>query len=720
MKVRVLASAVLPVLVACAAAPPPAPPPAPKVAASAVAPPPAPPAVNDEDFAWLEDVNGERSIAFAKTHNALSEGQLTAEPGFKALEERLAAIYLSKDKIPAVHVENGKLRNFWTDKEHPRGVWRETTLAEYKKAAPAWTTLLDVDALNKSEGQSYVYKGAQCLRPLYKRCLVSLSKGGGDATIVRELDTDKKDFVKGGFELPEGKHDLAWKDESTIYVGTDYGPGSLTRAGYARVSKEWKRGTPLSAAKTVFEGKETDNGATCGRTWDHKNRFRDFCTRSIDFERKELHFREGDKLVRVDKPEDADFGVRDDDVFIRVKSDWTPVPGGKTYKNGTLLTTKYDAYRAGKRDFQVLFEPTARSAFAGWTSTRNQVVLTTLNDVRREVTVFKRANEKAPWVGTPMKESAGSIVVQAYDHWTSDDVWIWLEDFTVPSTLSLGSLVTGKREELKKMPSFFEADGLETTQHFATSKDGTKVPYFEVGKKGRAAGATLLEAYGGFGLSQQPGYRASVGAGWLERGGTFVLANIRGGGEYGPEWHHAAMKEKRQNAYDDFIAVAEDLVARGVATKQTLGILGGSNGGLLTSVMLTQRPELFGAVVSRVPLTDMKRYHKLLAGASWMGEYGDPDKPEEWAALARYSPFQNVKREASYPPVLYTTSTKDDRVHPGHARKMVAKLEALGHKPLYYENIEGGHGGAADRTQAAHVDALIYTFLATRLGLEKK
>lgn len=673
---------------------------------------------NDSDLLYLEDVQGDKALGFARSHNTVSEGGLTAEPGFKPLQERLLAIYSSKEKIPGPYIENGMVRNFWTDSDHQRGIWRQTTLAEYKKAEPKWTTLLDIDALNKAENESFVYHGAACLYPAYKRCLVRLSKGGGDADILREFDAEKKEFVKNGFVLPEYKHSIGWKDENTIYVGTNFGEGSLTKSGYARVIKEWSRGKPLSEAVTVFEVKDTDIRADCFRDFDHGKK-RDICVRGIDFEHRDMLLRGADgKFVKLDKPDDADAGIWDDDLLLRLRSDWTV--GDKTYKKGSLLDTKLKAFQDGKREFQVLFEPTKNTSLANWIGTKNHILTNVLADVKNQVTVYKRPSPAAPWVGTPLKESSGAIRVSAFDEEKSDDVWLWLEDFTMPSTLNLWSTGSDKREALKKMPSFFEVANLEVTQHFAQSKDGTKIPYFEVSKKGRVGTRpTVIEAYGGFEISLSPGYRPSVGAAWLEKGGTYVMANLRGGGEYGPAWHEAAMKHNRQNAYDDLVAVAEDLVKRNVTDKKSLGVMGGSNGGLLTSVMLTQRPELWGAVVSKVPLTDMQRYHKLLAGASWMSEYGDPDKAEDWAALQKFSPFHNIKnaKSASYPPVFYTTSTKDDRVHPGHARKMVAKLEALGHKPLYYENIEGGHGGAADIKQRAYVDALVFTFLAKNLGL---
>ncbi len=682
----------------------------------------------DDDLLYLEEISSERALAFARAHNVVSEGELTKAPGFQTLSARLFSIYASAERIPAPWMYKDDLRNFWTDAEHPRGLWRQTTLADYKKTTPTWSTLLDVDALGKEENESYVWQGATCLYPAYRKCLVRLSRGGGDAAIVREFDVRAKSFVKEGFVLPEAKTQIAWKDEDTVFVATDFGPGSLTSSGYARITKEWRRGTPLASAKQIFEVKEGDVLGACERDFDHGKK-RDLCYRRIDTERSEAFFLEGGKLLKLDKPDDASSDIWDDSLLLRLRSDWTPTATGGgagagapvTYKKGSLLVADLEAFRAGARAFQVLFEPTPSSSLANWTETKTRIVVTALTDVKNQVTVFSRGRKtgKTPnFTPKVLAESASAIGVSPFDGERSDDAWLWLEDFTLPPSLVLWNTGTMRREPLKQSPSFFDAKNLAVTQHFAVSKDKTRVPYFEIAQKNRSAPSpTILYAYGGFEISMTPSYAPAQGAAWLERGGVYVLANIRGGGEYGPAWHQAAMKRNRQNAYDDLAAVAEDLVARGVTTTRSLGISGGSNGGLLTSVMLTQRPELFGAVVSMVPLTDMRRYHKLLAGSSWMGEYGDPDDEGDWAALAKFSPLQNAKKNVVYPPVLFTTSTKDDRVHPGHARKMVAKLEGLGHKPLYYENIEGGHGGAADVKQRAHLHALIYTFLSARLGL---
>jgi prolyl oligopeptidase len=684
--------------------------PAPAVAQAAPAKAP-----SDDELLWLEEVTGDKAMSFAKAHNAKSEAWLTGQPIYKTLHERLLAIYTSKDRIPAVVQQDKWLYNFWVDGEHPRGLWRRTTWADYRKKDPAWEVVLDIDALGKAENESWVFKGADCLKPKFTRCLMKLSRGGGDAVVVREFDTTKKAFVEGGFKVDEAKSDTAWKDADTIYVGTNFGEGTLTKSGYPRFVKEWKRGTPIASATTVYEAKIDDVVASGKRDY-NRGRPRHWIVREIDFEHDEMFLVKNGKLVKLDKPDDAEARAWDDELLLRTKSDWKV--GDKTFKKGSLVVTKLDAFLAGKRDFTVLFEPTKTTSLASWTGTKSAVVLNVLSDVKNEVSLFRR-NGKT-WKSEKLEGVSGTVQVSAVDDDASDDAWLWQDDFVTPVTLTLWNTATKKKENLKQNPAFFDAKGMAMTQHFATSKDGTKIPYFQVGKQdsngwGGGPRPTLISAYGGFEISLMPSYNATVGAAWLEAGGVFVQANLRGGGEYGPAWHEAAMKSARHKAYEDCIAVAEDLVSRKVTTSDKLGIRGGSNGGLLTSVMLTQRPDLFGAVVSAVPLTDMKRFHKLLAGASWMAEYGNPDDPADWGYLAKYSPLHNAKAAAKYPPVFYTTSTKDDRVHPGHARKMVAMLEALGHSPLYYENIEGGHAGAADIKQRAHVSALEYTFLHTTL-----
>jgi prolyl oligopeptidase len=691
--------------------------PPPAAAPVVAAPAPAPAPMRDEDpYLWLEDVSGEKQLAWVRERNAVSQKELEGTAGFPELRARLRAIYDSKDRIPAPSVRGKFVYNFWKDETHARGLWRRTSLAEFKKPAPKWEVVLDLDALGTAEKESWVWHNAECLPPKYERCLLSLSPGGSDASVVREFDTVKKAFVEPGFKLPAAKSSVSWKDLDTLYVGTDFGPGSLTDSGYPRLVKEWKRGTPLADAKVVLEGEKTDVSVSGWREFDH-GKTRDWVSRGKTFFSDELWLREGEKLLKIDKPDDAMVNAWDDQATIQLRSDW--VINENIYKAGSLLVTSMESLKTGKRDFTVLFEPKPNSSLQYVGTTKSALIIGALEDVKSVITVATRT--KKGWDQKKLETPAvGTFQVEGYDEDSNDDYFFWDQGFTTPATLSLGTIGKPKREVLKTSPTFFKADGLEISQHFATSKDGTRVPYFQVSKQGLVLDGstpTLLEGYGGFEISLTPGYNPAVGAGWLERGGVYALANIRGGGEYGPGWHQAALKQNRQRAYDDFAAIAMDLTARKVTSAPKLGIIGGSNGGLLMGVMLTQHPEFFGAIVCQVPLLDMKRYHLLLAGASWMEEYGDPEKPSEWLALKQFSPYQNVKSGTKYPRTFFTTSTKDDRVHPAHARKMVARLQENGVDLLYYENIEGGHGGAANNEQRAQMKAMAFTFLARQLGL---
>lgn len=677
-------------------------------------PAPTPP---EDPYLWLEEVTSDKALAWARDRNKTSEGELTAAASFAQLRDRIRGILDSKDKLTYVNKMHGQYYNFWRDAKNPKGLLRRTSLAEYKKPTPVWETVLDIDELAIKEKQNWVYAGHSCLYPTYDRCLVELSRGGGDAAVVREFDLVKKQFVENGFELPEAKSSIAWKDRDTVYVGTDFGAGSMTSSGYPRLVKEWKRGTKLADAVLVFEGKATDVSVSAGRSWDHGKTY-DYVVRSITTYSSETFVRGPDgKLTKIDIPADANAGWWNGQITITLRSDWTI--GGKTWPRGALLAMPLDAFLTGKRDFVMLFEPASNKSLEAASDFKSGIVINELEDIKNKLYLWSFKSGK--WSKQPFgKQALGTTAVWAVDPaGETDDCWMVHTDFLTPSTLSMGSLTT-QPSEIKKSPAFFDAKGLVVEQHFAKSKDGTRVPYFQVARKTLALDGkapTLLYGYGGFEISMTPGYSATSGAAWEERGGVYAVANIRGGGEYGPAWHQSALRHNRQRAYDDFIAVAEDLIARKVTSPSHLGISGGSNGGLLTAVMLTQRPELFGAVVSSVPLTDMKRYHKLLAGASWMEEYGDPEKPEDWAALSKYSPYHNVRAGVKYPRVLFTSSTRDDRVHPAHARKMIARMLELKHDVLYYENIEGGHGGAADNAQAAHLMALEYTFLANQLGL---
>lgn len=684
-----------------------------------------------DPHAWLEEVLGERPLAWVRERNAESEGLLTALPEYAPIREQLLDVLNSKDRIPSVSRRGDRLYNLWRDDAHPRGLWRRTTLADYRRANPLWETVLDLDALAAAEGENWVWGGANALDTEPHRCLVSLSRGGADATVVREFDTASKQFVENGFSLPEAKSSVTWIDADTLYVGTDFGPGSLTDSGYPRVIKRWTRGTPLTSAVTVFEGQAQDVSvsASVDLTPGHP---RTIFSRSLDFYHQQHVLMEGDRRVDFDLPSDASFsfwnhsGDAVDTLLIELRSDWTI--GERTHVSGSLLATDAAAYLAGTRAFQVLFEPTPTRSLAGYSTTRRHVVVNVLDNVASRLELWQRTPGgfepraiEAPFPGTLRVHSL-------HDPMQTDDplaecYLLGYTDFLTPDSLFLGRTEPRDGEPalelLKARPALFDATGLHAEQRFATSADGTRVPYFIVWPRhaqpdGR--NPTLLYGYGGFEVSLNPWYSGGFGRAWFERGGVLVVANIRGGGEFGPNWHQAAILENKQRSYDDFIAVAEDLIAQRVTSPRHLGIMGGSNGGLLVGAAFTQRPELFNAVVCQVPLLDMQRFHTLLAGASWMAEYGNPDVPEDWAHIARYSPYQNLRADLHYPEVLFTTSTRDDRVHPAHARKMAARMRELGHALLYYENIEGGHGGAADNTQRAHLQAMEFAYLWRQLA----
>ena len=686
------------------------------LASTALAEPASP--MPDDPHLWLEEISGGPQLDWVRARNEACRKELATTEAFTTLEARILSILDSKDRIPTVTKIGDRYYNFWRDAANPKGVWRRTTLADYRGTEPAWETVIDVDALAKAEVENWVWHGATVLEPGGRRCLVALSRGGADADVVREFDLEEKAFVDGGFMLPEAKSRIAWRDADSLFVATDTGPGSLTSSGYPRTVRQWTRGTGLASAPLVSEGRPDDVSMFAYR--DLTPGFeRDFVHRQITFWTSELFLRRDDRLIRIEKPDDANAAVHREWLLVELRSPWSI--DGRTYPAGGLLAIDFEAFLGGSRDFHLLFEPSERTSLVAWAGTRNHLLLTTLDNVRSRITVLTFTEgrwRREPLAGVP---EAGTAAVTPVDEMESDDYWLVTSSPVQPSMLSLGSAATPAvaSERLKQTPAFFNASGVKVEQHEAVSKDGTRIPYFQIGPAtlpGDGSTPTLLYGYGGFEIPLVPGYNPVVGAAWLERGHAYVIANIRGGGEFGPRWHQAALKEHRPRAYEDFAAVAEDLVARGVTSPKHLGIMGGSNGGLLVGNMYARRPELFGAVVCQVPLLDMRRFNRLLAGASWMGEFGDPDKPEEWAFIRGFSPYHAIDGNRDYPPLLLTTSTRDDRVHPGHARKMAARLLEMGKRVLSYENIEGGHGGAADNLQKAFMDALAWTFLARELA----
>lgn len=668
-------------------------------------------AAEPDPHQWLEEITGTAALDWVRARNAESAAELTDGGGFDELRESIREVLDSDARIPYVSRRGGYLYNFWRDAAHPRGLWRRTTLEQYRDPQPHWQILLDVDALAEREDESWVWEGATVRRPHDDRCLVELSRGGSDAAVVREFDLQTLEFVDDGFRLDEAKSALDWIDADHVYVGTDFGADALTSSGYPRIVKLWRRGTALADATTVYEGTVDDvlvqgsHDATPGYE-------RDFVLRAVDFYNSELFLRTADGLRQLDVPSDADVSVHHQWLLVRTRSPWQP--GQQYHPAGALLAAPLDEFTAGNTAMTTLFSPDAHTALHDYAWTRDHLLVATLADVTTQLRVLTPRHGQ--WHSEPLPGLAdvGSVDIVDTDPYTGNDFFLNASSFTTPATLLHGT-VGDKLEALKHAPEFFDADGITTGQYFATSADGTRIPYFVIGSATHEARPTLLSAYGGFEISLTPSYSGVIGRGWLRHGATYVVANLRGGGEYGPEWHERATGSNRHLVYEDCAAVAADLVARGITTAGQLGIEGGSNGGLLTGVMLTSYPQLFGAVVSQVPLLDMARYHKLLAGASWMAEYGDPDLPRDWAYLRSHSPYHNVEKATQYPPSLLVTSTKDDRVHPGHARKMVARLAECGQDVRYYENIEGGHGAAANNEQLAYKRALVFRFLYEHL-----
>lgn len=668
---------------------------------------------NVDPYLWLEDVEGEKALEWVEARNTESLAVLQKLPEYQPLYDKNLAVYDSKEAIPYPKIRGEYVYNFWRDANNERGLWRRTSVEEYGKDDPKWETLLDLDALAKQEDENWVWHGASCLHPDYQRCLLSLSRGGADADVTREFDIPSKQFVKDGFYLPESKGGAGFIDKDTVFVSTDFGEGSMTASGYPRITKLWKRGTPLSEAKTIYEGTHEDIGVFS--TLVHTSE-RDYPLVVVapTFFTSTYYLLLNGELRKLDIPQDADMEtIFHNQLLIGLKSDWER--DGKTWKQGTLVNIDIDKLLQGEGSVSAVLEPDARSAISSVSRTKDLVLVNRMEDVRNRLDAFSLVDGK--WVSRQIEAPAMGRIGVTSTSSDSNFFYFTYTDFLNPTTLFQAEGIS-KPGQTKSLPAFFDASPYKVEQRFVKSKDGTRVPYFIVSAKDlelNGENPTLIYAYGGFEVSQRPSYSATLGMDWLEHGGVYVLANIRGGGEYGPAWHRSAQRENRQLSYDDFYAVAEDVIERKITSPRHLGIRGGSGGGLLVGMLFTQRPELFNAVVCQVPLLDMKRFNKLLAGASWVEEYGNPDKAEDWEWLQNYSPYHNLDAEKTYPRVFFTTSTRDDRVHPGHARKMVAKMNEMGKPNLYYENTEGGHGGAANNRQQAKVQALIFTYLINEL-----
>jgi prolyl oligopeptidase len=670
-----------------------------------------------DPYAYMEDAEGAQALAFARAENARSLPQLQDDPRYAGLYADALKIVTAKDRIPAIRIAgDGQVRDFWQDADHVRGILRTTTLASYRTATPEWRTVLDIDALARAEGKNWVYKGASCLRPDDRYCLISLSNGGKDAVEAREFDMATGRFVDGGFRLPEAKHRVSWVDKDTLAVATEWTPGDLTQSGYPYIVKLLKRGQPLDEAKEVFRGAKTDVSAEGLVLREPDGRVAALMAqRGLDFFNSEVSLITSAGPVKLDLPTRSTIQAYvDGQLVVTLEADWP----AKGFKAGDLLAFDLAAVKAHPANLQgtLVLRPSASQAIDEVTSTKDRLLVVLYDDVKASLVTFRHVAGAWTRGAVALPKDSTINIVSASDR--DDTVVASVTSFLTPSSQWIGDAAAGSAEAVKTLPAKFDASKLTMEQLWATSKDGTKVPYWVVRRKdlkfdGQAP--TLLTAYGGFQVSETPSYLGATGKLWLERGGVFVLANIRGGGEFGPRWHNAGLKLNRMRVYEDFFAVSRDLIARKITSPQKLGIEGGSNGGLLMGVALTQHPELYRAIIVQVPLFDMLGYTHIGAGASWVGEYGDPAVPAERAVIEGYSPYQKLAPGKPYPKVFIETSTKDDRVHPAHARKAAARLKEYGYDYLYYENIDGGHAASANLNERAMRIALEFTYLSQRL-----
>jgi len=678
---------------------------------------------------WLEEVEGDRAIEWVRKQNQRSLESIQGQLGYETNLAAAMDIATSKERIPYGTVRNGMVYNFWQDETNVRGLWRRTTLLSYESANPVWETVLDIDELALKEKKNWVFKGSECLQvkdQQITRCMVALSDGGKDAVIRREFDLDAKAFVIGGFVSGEAKHSIAWINQDSMLISTDWGGdgSTLTESGYPTSVRLWKRNQPLEQAVELFSVPATDVGVW---PWSVEldNGERIYGAQEADtfFTTTYTLLHDGEPLQIPVPPRSELSEVFNGYQFLRLQQDWNIEGEQQAFKNGDLVAFKLQSLLDDRKlpEVELVFRANERQAVNGVSVAKGVALLSIRDNVASKILRLER--DQHGWQTTAIDLPGKGKASIVFANKAVDTVFINFEGFLTPDSLLKLDTITNKISTLKSLPAKFDTQGLIVEQKHAKSKDGTQVPYFIVRHKVvelNGTTPTLLYGYGGFEVSMEPGYSANIGRLWLEKGGAYVLANIRGGGEFGPKWHQAGLKQNRQRIYDDFIAVGEDLIASKLTSTPHLGIMGGSNGGLLMGVMITQRPDLWNAVVIQVPLLDMLRYHKLLAGASWVDEYGDPDIPEERAFLETISPYQNFDQNRNYPMPLFVTSTKDDRVHPGHARKMAMLFEESEKQFLFYENIDGGHSAAANQKEAAKRVALEFTYLSERLFAKQK
>ena len=672
-------------------------------------------------YLWLAQTHGRKALAWAAAQSGRSDLALESDPAYARDRSQILAVLNANTRIPQGTLDHGWVINFWQSANHVRGIWRRTTISDYARKTPHWQTLLDIDRLDKQLHKDWVWEGADCT-PAFDRCLVSLSPGGGDAAETREYDPNTRSFVAGGFELPVAKGGAVYLNPDAVLVATDFGPGTMTPSSYPRIVKLWRRGEPLANAKTVFEARP-DDMAVQPQVFRGPYGSVALITRSPSFFESDFYVVRSDgTTLKVPLPQDAQIqGVTRGQLIATLQDAWTV--GGRTIAQGALVAYPVTAFaRTGHaQPVSVLYIPGPHATIDAVAAGRDAVYASIYEDVTGSIHEFRP--RRSGWNDTRLElPRGGSTAIVATNDWGPQATFTYQSFLAPPSLYAYGG--SGSPARIKAQPTGFDARGITVRQYWASSKDGTKVPYFLVRpKQAKGALPTILYGYGGFQISLTPWYwndgqLVDAGQTWLTRGGAIAVANIRGGGEFGPAWHQAALKYHRQRAYDDFEAIAADIERRGLTTPRQLGIVGASNGGLLVSTVMVERPDLFAAVVCQRPLIDMLRYTHYGAGASWTGEFGDPADPRMAAYIRTYSPFQNVRRGATYPPVLFITETTDDRVTPVFARMMAAKMEAQGHDVLYNEALEGGHGPGSTHTEEAEYWALSYTFFAKKLGLK--
>ena len=680
-------------------------------------------ATSDDPYLWLEDVSSPKALAWVEQHNAKSTAVLQADPRYQPYYDQALALLQAKDRIPLGQFLNGQIYNFWQDQDHVRGIWRRTSLASYSTGNPQWETVLDLDALAASEKANWVWKGAQCSRPAERRCLINLSDGGEDAVTVREFDLPTKSFVKGGFNLPKGKQRVGWENENSLLVAREWKPGELSRTGYPYVVKRLRRGQPPSAAVELYRGTAKDGGygVGAGVMRDAQGHTLPLVSRSIDTWNSETYVLGPKGVRRLGIPGKASLAdLVDGRVIIQTQEAWSPAGTGKHFPAGSLVSVDLAQLKANPAHLRptLVYAAGPREALEGAAASKDVLLVQTLDNVRGRILAYK-PGPNGTWTHSTIELPENSTIGIADASNTSNQALLTVTNFLTPPSLWLADAATGKVSQIMQQPAKFDASNLVAEQREAVSTDGTRIPYFLVHRKDiklDGNNPTLLYAYGGFEVSQTPTYSSTNGKLWLEHGGVYALANIRGGGEFGPAWHEAGLTTKRQIIYDDFAAVAKDLIATKVTTPRRLGIRGGSNGGLLMGVEFTQHPELWHAVVIDVPLLDMLRISKIAAGASWEGEYGNVETdPAVRAFWEKTSPYQNLRAGMAYPTPFIFTTTKDDRVGPQHARKFAARMEEMGLPFYYYENTEGGHAAGANLKQTAHTTALEMVYLTRKL-----